>query len=735
MNQQETPNRAGHDAACYSRDQDHLNRWPLAREIYRISVDGPDNWSVRIGIYGEWGSGKSSVLNFIESMAEADGHVVFHFNPWQYQDEDKLWRSFVEGLFKVVETSLGKPVEGKGKRTGKKIGNTVAGAIPAFLSIWREDVGKAAEKGIGILNRFLTFSAEDLKNLHTALDGRRIIVAIDDLDRADGELVPEILYALKEIMDVPSMAFICAFDPLVVGKVLGKAHPGHDDGLKFLDKIIDYPRWLPEPTLDELTKMAHVESKSVCPFLPKEHIGEVVSLLPRNPRSVRQFIRIIALLKPQIERHHTWELQWTVILAANVLKVRFPKLAYIILRDNEFWKDINQATVLPQQKDKEKSDVLNNYLKTFTDLDDNQDKELRLCIESIVTRVDTWLGLDDKSLQYAFSIAESPDAVTWKEFDRFVSSIDLPSEATIVSWVEAHSLEVEEPKNRIYDELLSAAIQRRKKHLDQASNATTKLELKNQMNQADHCLQIISIISDILFKSDITSQQTHYANLISQFAEYYSWHNEPSYRRARISETKFIDRIFDMNSSNWKVWMSIIGLTNYYSDRGLDRPAWRKKEQKLREKLKERCAFWLIEQMIDQDIHGKLIFGDASFGYQYKALFFDTEGPVWKKFRSKLLKKLRVIDHTHQYHCYRLLSWLISSAKQGGEHEQARQILNDKEFTSSLWKQCVSSPLNPRMVGSLRGYQETLENEYQATCPVPKWWHQTCTELDRGRKQ
>lgn len=190
-----------------------------------------------------------------------------------------------------------------------------------------------------------------------------------------------------------------------------------------------------------------------------------------------------------------------------------------------------------------------------------------------------------------------------------------------------------------------------------------------------------------------------------------------------------------MNSLNWKVWISIIGLTYYYSDTGLDRPEWRKKEQKLREKLRERCAVWLIEELIDQDIHGKMIFGDDSFGYQYKALFFDTEGPVWKKLRPKLLKKLRVIDHTHQYHCYRLLSWLISSAKQGGECIQARQILNDKEFTSSLWKQCVSSPLNPRMVGSLRGYQETLENEYQATCPVPKWWHQTCLELDRGRKK
>ena len=34
----------------------------------------------------------------------------------------------------------------------------------------------------------------------------------------------------------PGVSFVCAFDPVVVGRVLGVGHPGFGDGLKFLDK-------------------------------------------------------------------------------------------------------------------------------------------------------------------------------------------------------------------------------------------------------------------------------------------------------------------------------------------------------------------------------------------------------------------------------------------------------------------------------------------------------------------
>jgi hypothetical protein len=40
--------KVGFDSAAKSREQDFLNRWQFAREIYGIATIGPNEWSVRI---------------------------------------------------------------------------------------------------------------------------------------------------------------------------------------------------------------------------------------------------------------------------------------------------------------------------------------------------------------------------------------------------------------------------------------------------------------------------------------------------------------------------------------------------------------------------------------------------------------------------------------------------------------------------------------------------------------
>src|SRR5688572_21717884 len=95
--------RQGFDAAVQERAADHLNRWPFAREIYGIASKGPPDWSVRIGIYGEWGTGKTSVLEFLQQMATRDGHVVVWFNPWEHSNKSELWVSFVLKVIGTIE--------------------------------------------------------------------------------------------------------------------------------------------------------------------------------------------------------------------------------------------------------------------------------------------------------------------------------------------------------------------------------------------------------------------------------------------------------------------------------------------------------------------------------------------------------------------------------------------------------------------------------------------------------
>jgi len=50
----------GHDA---SGAKDELAREPLARQIYQCLKPADANWSVRVGLFGSWGLGKTTVAD------------------------------------------------------------------------------------------------------------------------------------------------------------------------------------------------------------------------------------------------------------------------------------------------------------------------------------------------------------------------------------------------------------------------------------------------------------------------------------------------------------------------------------------------------------------------------------------------------------------------------------------------------------------------------------------------
>jgi len=370
MNSPTAPQERNHgfDAAVKRRENDHLNRWSLAREIYGIATTGPCEWSVRVGIYGEWGSGKTSVLEFIAAMAEKDGQTVVRFNPWQYSSKDALWIAFISAIYnQPIFYSMERAGWVRTKKKLKWLLNQ-GKIVKESSAVFNETAGKAVGAGLDIVKNWFSFTEADLAAARKKLGDKRVIVLIDDLDRTAPELVPEILFALKELMDIPGFSFICAFDPVVVGTVLHQYHQGFGDGLKFLEKIIDYPRWLPPATADNLTKLAIAESKRFCPFVPADSIRDAVILLPPNPRAIRQFIRLLNLLGPQINRYYVHEICWPAIIAANVIKVRHPRIAPELLSKKGFWEKISTSSynIFLSQKSEKIETIIEEHLKNVT---------------------------------------------------------------------------------------------------------------------------------------------------------------------------------------------------------------------------------------------------------------------------------------------------------------------------------------------------------------------------------
>ena len=347
-------------------------------------------------------------------MAKHDGQTVVRFNPWQHSSKDALWLAFVTAIYnQPIFYSMERAgwVRTKKKFTWLLNRGKVA---EEGTAVFNETAGKAVGAGLDIVKGWFSFTEDDLKAVRAKLGDKRVIVLIDDLDRTAPELVPEILFALKELMNIPGFSFVCAFDPVVVGQVLGTFHPGFGNGLKFLEKIIDYPRWLPPPTPEGLAKLAIADAKKYCDYVPEAELRDSICLLPQNPRAIRQFIRLISLLKPQIQRHNEDELRWNIILAANVIKIRQPRLAHILLKDEAFWNKIGGVSLMAKEDEEQKeldkaikAHVGNVALSQGITLTETEQIEIFTAMKRLCSKVNVWFGNSAEVNAYQTDICES----------------------------------------------------------------------------------------------------------------------------------------------------------------------------------------------------------------------------------------------------------------------------------------------------------------------------------------
>ena len=231
----------GLDSPKLALAADVLNRGRIAREIYRIIKDQGSDRSVRIGLFGDWGYGKTTIANWVADLAAMDGHVVITFNPWSIRDLSELWLSFGIELHEALEHH-GVSIP-SGTRT------------KALVARLKRDYGTLADTVApgklinSVAATFIRFNRSDVKALRENLGTRRVVVIIDDIDRAD-PILPQLLLSLRELLDVPGFAFLVPFDKGVVASALIKQQSSFGSGERFLEKIFDFQIAIPETTLE-----------------------------------------------------------------------------------------------------------------------------------------------------------------------------------------------------------------------------------------------------------------------------------------------------------------------------------------------------------------------------------------------------------------------------------------------------------------------------------------------------
>lgn len=373
-------------------DVDQLGFAPYITTLSSMICDRNFKTPFCIGVYGEWGSGKTSFMRILSNKLKVDGKnpriIPVWFNPWRYEKEEHLIIPF----FKIVEQELDNYLkENKGIAdevvkniiaAKEKIGDTAASlafGMTFNLGIIKFDTSKAAAREEQLKKRREDESSSETKKYSSLYfntikeltdvikeDSFRIAIFIDDLDRCLPENAIRLMEAIKLFLDIEGYIFVIGVDKAVVEKGIAYHYRhldfNHDEtgsGKKektttiksrdYLDKMIQFPLEL--PPIEPAKKIGYIKSllgKEDDENLEyKEHAKIIESGIGSNPRKLKRYINLLAFIarhadtiKTSIENDPEVDKKHKKLIKENFIPVLYIKWSIILFAFPEVYSDI-----------------------------------------------------------------------------------------------------------------------------------------------------------------------------------------------------------------------------------------------------------------------------------------------------------------------------------------------------------------------------------------------------------
>lgn len=271
---------------------DLLNNEAIAKTIIELLREKPDH-PVTIGVHGDWGAGKSSVLEMIEvGFSGNDDVLCLKFNGWRFQGFEDAKIALIEGI--VTGLVEKRPTMTKAAGAVKDVFNRIdwlkvakrAGglAVTAFTGMPTPDQisaivgtleGMFADPGKLATKENLTSAIDGVKSMLKSAETKNVpeeveafrkafdkllkdagikqlIVLIDDLDRCLPDTAIETLEAIRLFVFTARTAFVVAADEAMIEYAVRKHFPDlpettgpRDYARNYLEKLIQVPFRIP----------------------------------------------------------------------------------------------------------------------------------------------------------------------------------------------------------------------------------------------------------------------------------------------------------------------------------------------------------------------------------------------------------------------------------------------------------------------------------------------------------
>lgn len=265
---------------------------------------------ISIGVFGNWGSGKSSLMLLLqqslqewEKSQQNEQHSIIlqvYFNSWQFESYDSTKLTMIESILEALDKDINtrKDVFERADDLLARINFLKVGvfilkkAYDNLTSDWlkkwlpkKDDIDKITGKDKynnlledvtkGNTSKFIATFRELFEDLVEDMRYKAVIVYVDDLDRCDPKRIIGCLEAVKLFVNVKNTAFVIGADERIIEYAISQHYPiqmkKEDISSPFsdyLEKLIQLPYKLPRLSDNE-------QETYITLLLCKNHLNEI----------------------------------------------------------------------------------------------------------------------------------------------------------------------------------------------------------------------------------------------------------------------------------------------------------------------------------------------------------------------------------------------------------------------------------------------------------------------------
>lgn len=383
----------------------------IASALGKIIKNAPAPFT--IGLFGKWGTGKSTILNQLKNYLNDDTRLIV-FDVWKYES-DALRRSFI--LDVATQLNLDKDFI---KKIKEKLYLDISRPREEFRWSWRSPIiffliffsvsliqfaytsslslqliyVSLLSSIIGSLSDLIktTISVDKIsisedkvnspeefmlqfEEILSKIGNKRLVVAIDNLDRVDRDKAVELLGTIKTFLtsdkNKDKIIFIIPCDDRSIKEYLKSVYVKENQNSefdpdeflrKFFNAVLRIPKFL-NLELDSYTETLLRQTK-ISKFINNQDLEQIINQTFRdNPREIKQFINnLITYYLIALERVVAKELDKSFIdknlpfiAKLLIIRQRFPaaynEIEEKTLREATTWQELTNNEIFGEEED------------------------------------------------------------------------------------------------------------------------------------------------------------------------------------------------------------------------------------------------------------------------------------------------------------------------------------------------------------------------------------------------